>query len=116
MFTICGWTWTTCLLQGLDLPSRNDELCAVALEDDRIMFLGGYGPRIDERTTWLYDTKTKKFTDGPKMNHARYFLGCAIFKSQVHGGRSVVLAAGGDQISAEIWDYTSDKDSWELSN
>ena len=55
------------------------------------------------------------------MLTARSLLGCAIFQSPIHSGRSVVIAAGGltddgsDTAKAEIWDFTLNKNSWEKS-
>ena len=59
------------------------------------------------------------FTSKPNMLFPRAGFACAHFHSQKHGGRPVVLSAGGKGSSlggstAEILDYTK-QDTWERS-
>ena len=55
------------------------------------------------------------------MVHKRYWHACTIFKSPLHGGRSIDIVAGGEGTGsvghkAEVLDFTQDGASWQESN
>ena len=106
--------------QGQVLPKNTRGLCAVALENNMVLFLGGYNGTF-RSGTWWYDINTKQFSDGPQMKYKRAGLACTVFKSDRHAGRSVVLAAGGRGYSSdssktyEVLDYTVKQKQWETS-
>ena len=77
---------------GPALPKAVYSHCAVTTKDGRVMLTGGSGSR---KKVLIYDWNTQLFTDGPNMinNHTNH--GCAVFKSNLHDGREVLLVAGG---------------------
>ena len=58
-------------------------------------------------------------TEGPSMNHERYYQACGIYHSNVHSDRPVIVTAGGGRgdgtKSSEIWDFTMPGSQWQLS-
>ena len=106
---------------GPDLPYGMRGHCMVKLMDGRILLIGGNTDnteewwRVDDRVL-IYDPPKKTFKQWSKLNKGRFFHACAVFHSPKHGGRPIVMAAGGvaDQ-SAEVLDYTRDSAKWEDS-
>ena len=99
--------------QGIDLPEEINGHCAV--EWNGTIIITGAG------STWIYSSNEDlKLTIGPRMEKARYWHGCGIFKSPAHSGRPLVLTAGGvggggaSRIS-EFWDFTVPGTKWQLS-
>ena len=111
--------------QGPDLPYKMFAHCMVKLMDGKVMLIGGYTkekgwqkwqlPREDDRVL-IYDPQKNTFKQSSKLNYRRFLHACAVFHSPKHGGRPIVMAAGGvaDQ-SAEVLDYTRDSAKWEDS-
>ena len=64
------------------------------------------------KTTIVYDTRTKNFTDGPKFSTKKCQCICAVFRSAMHGGRKVLLSGSKDGHSFDIWDFDASW-SWE---
>ena len=64
----------------------------------------------------MFDHDNKAFTPGPSLLYERLSHACTLFSSAKHGGRPVVLSAGGyGQSTAEIMDYTMSNAEWERS-
>ena len=87
---------------------------------DDVIIMGGYGSfktvTVFHPSAAEYDSS---FTSKPNMLFPRAGFACVHFHSQKHGGRPVVLSAGGKGSSlggstAEILDYT-EQDTWERS-
>ena len=98
---------------GPALPNAVDGHCAVTAKDGTVMLTGGDG---SERKVWIYDPNTASFTPGPEMINDHYAHGCAVFKSNLHDGREVLLVAGGSkQDTTEVWDYQTPGSSWTSS-
>ena len=47
-------------------------------------------------STFYYDFVKNKWTDGPKMDQARYAFGCGSFFAEFHDGKRRVIAAIGN--------------------
>ena len=103
---------------GPKLPSTKRFHCMVTLENGHIMFIGGeYNDgEIAVRDVVTYDPSTGNFKQGPSTIKNRWGSGCALFRSPAHGGRPVVISAGGSYVSGtvELLDYTIASD-WQLS-
>lgn len=99
---------------GWDLPEPTAHHCMVSMDDGRVAIMGGEYPQ--KKKVYLYDPQTPdQFKDGPSMLFDRFEAGCTLFYSTKHGGRPVILVAGGyDQTTSEIWDYTA-VNNWEQS-
>ena len=53
---------------------------------------------------------------GPDMIHPRYFYGCGVFNSKEHGGRPVIVTAGGlgsGSSTSEFWDISHSGSKWQ---
>ena len=103
------------LKSGPDLPEPKLGHCMTKMHDGRVMIVGT-SYHNQEQTVRIFDPSTGMWTNGPNLLFKRLFAACATFKSPLHGGRSVVIAAGGSgQATAEIYDYTVAGKSWEQS-
>ena len=112
------------ITSGPDLPTPRAFHCSVQLEGRKIVIIGG-GNTFDldgnHKMTTIYDPVTSTYTNGPDMLFDHYNFGCAHFYSQKHGGRPVVLSAGGGYggghggSKAEVYDYTLENGTWEES-
>ena len=114
--------------RGPNLPHRREAHCMVKLTDGRVMIIGGKTERSSK--TELPDVLifnpvnmsffADGFTEGPNMLLKRSSLACTVFKSQMHGGRSVVLVVGGagrgQSNTSEILDYEKANATWEKGN
>ena len=64
----------------------------------------------------MFDPVTNTYNDSlPTLNHKKSSSGCTVFNSKHHGGRPVVLAAGGRIHHAELYDYTVSNALWTQS-
>ena len=100
---------------GVDLPHYRHGHCMVTLHDGRVMIMSSTNPSSLYKSVIIYDPDKKNFTTGPSLNYKRSYAGCALFKSDLHNGRPVVLVAGGgSQITTEVYDYTN-ANQWQTS-
>ena len=101
---------------GPNLPKAIYEHCSVALNSQEILIIGGDEGYNKLNETWIFNTETNEFKSGANMNMKRSSHGCTKYKSRFHNGREVVIAVGGygAPYSAEIWDFTTGTDSWEM--
>ena len=104
--------------KGPDLPNPIANHCAVDLKDGRAMLIGGakdwYGTD-SLLEVWIYDSRSMVFTRGPPLQYHRAGSACALFQSPLHGGRPVVLVAGGIYgiYQTEMLDFTNKSAVWE---
>ena len=122
LFSTGGWDDSTTLASsdyvyangtvenGPNLPEARQGHCMVTLHDDKVMIMGG----SLSRNVLIFDPADKSYTNGPSMTYGRGFFGCALFKSALHNNRPVVLAAGGQLVNTEVYDYTY-ANQWETS-
>ena len=106
------------LTLGPDLPLNEPRVahCMTKMHDGRVMIIGTSGYISLKNTVRIFDPSTGIWTNGPNLLFGRSNHACATFKSALHDGRPVVLAAGGcGQTTAEIYDYTIPGKSWERS-
>merc|ERR1719225_702989 len=61
--------------------------------------------------THIYDFDSETWSNGPALNQARKLLGCGSFSSAAHGGKTMVVVAGGYFLmdSVEFWDPTGEE-------
>ena len=88
------------VVDGLDLPKKRYCHCATRIDDHRIVIVAGGS---SDKSTTIYDTRTKTFQDGPNMFSEHCQCASAVFKSAKHGGRRVLIA--GEENNFEIWDF-----------
>ena len=116
------------IIQGpKDMPEPRARHCSLLREDGKILIMGGVGNnqrnlKISStalKTVSIFDPATSTYEAGPDMLEFRKNFACTQFQSQKHSGRPVIVSAGGlyenGDATAEIWDYTSPKATWERS-
>ena len=108
------------ILDGPDLPEPRGRHCAVTLPNGNVVIMGGrtsQGLFIGvSKDVLIYDTSTSTYTSGPDMAYDHENFACTHFYSDKHGGRPVILSAGGISSSnTEMYDYTSGNGVWEQS-
>ena len=104
------------ILDGPDLPETRARHCAVTLPNGKVVIMGGTITQSGSATkdVLIYDPSTSTYTSGPDMFYEHENFACVTFYSDKHGGRPVILGAGGDSLAkAEIYDY--DNGVWEQS-
>jgi hypothetical protein len=105
------------ILDGPDLPEARARHCAVTLPNGKVVIMGGRtgsGFGSASKDVLIYDPSTSTYTSGPDMLYGHENFACVTFYSDKHGGRPVILSAGGYLLSkAEIYDY--DNGIWEQS-
>ena len=106
------------ILDGPDLPETRGRHCAVTLPNGNVVIMGGRTSQsVLSKDVLIYNTSTFTYTSGPDMAYGHENFACAHFYSDKHGGRPVILSAGGFSSSntAEIYDYTTGNGVWEQS-
>ena len=105
------------ILNGPDLPEGRGGHCAVTLPNGNVVIMGGRTSlSVLSKDVLIYDISTSTYTSGPDMAYGHENFACAHFYSDKHGGRPVILSAGGMSSSnTEIYDYTSENGVWEQS-
>ena len=53
--------------------------------------------RTSHCDTYLLDLNTKQWTQGPSMNHCRFWHSCSLITNATTGEREVVIVGGTDQ-------------------
>ena len=107
---------------GPEIPEVRAGHCMTSdKEEDAFFLLGGADGNYDATSTvWQLeynkDFILKKTTN---MNKRRFNLGCAIFRSDQHGSRPLLVAAGSGAFgnggnSCEFWDFTQSDSQWQL--
>ena len=107
------------LTSGPDLPANEPRVahCMTKMHDGRVLIAGTSGYISLKSTVRIFDPSTGSWTNGPNLLYPRLSAACATFTSLFHGGRPVVMVAGGSgQATTEIYDYTIPGKSWERSN
>ena len=99
---------------GPNLPEARWGHCSVTLHDGRVMILGAWRPSSLWRNVIIMDPADNSFTTGPALRYERRGGACTLFKSPLHNGRPVVLAVGGYEVPAEVYDYTY-ANKWQTS-
>ena len=104
--------------EGPKLPERISEHCSAQYEG--LFFLINHGRRV-----WIFiqaKNEIKLIGEGPSINNGRIRHACSIFQSSQHGGRPVLVVAGGDSWGtgdvkiSEFWDFTVPSSKWEQSS
>ena len=104
------------ILDGPDLPETRARHCAVTLPNGKVAIMGGRTSFfVISKDVLIYDPSTSTYTSGPHMLYEHENFACVHFYSDKHGGRPVILSAGGINNKAEIYDYTSGNGIWEQS-
>ena len=102
--------------EGPTMPFGRQYHCSVTLHDGKVMIIGGFSEQTSFlRSVIVFDPKNNSFTTGPSLLYGRFEHACALFSSAKHGGRPVVMSAGGRQVTTEILDYTASNARWEQS-
>ena len=103
------------ILDGPDLPETRARHCAVTLPNGKVAIMGGViSSSVITKDVLIYDPSTSTYTSGPDMFYEHENFACVHFYSDKHGGRPVILGAGGISLAkAEIYDY--DNGVWEQS-
>ena len=103
------------ILDGPDLPEARVRHCAVTLPNGKVVIMGGRTSKsVITKDVLIYDPSTSTYTSGPDMFYEHENFACVTFYSDKHGGRPVILGAGGVSLAkAEIYDY--DNGDWEQS-
>ena len=77
---------------GFELPNGISDHCSVLINTTTVMVLGGYDGLLTQKSTYFINLETLQVTDGPEMQEARRYFGCAVFE---HNQHNFVIAAGG---------------------
>ena len=105
--------------EGPELPIELTQHCMVRLDESRVMMIGGFDNTNYETSanTHIYDFDSGTWSNGPALNQARKLLGCGSFSSAAHGGKTMVVVAGGYFLmdSVEFWDPTGEE-GWIQGN
>merc|ERR1712066_985156 len=77
--------------------------------------------RGGERSIVIYrqvKESIEEIGNGPDMTNDRWIHGCGIFHSSQHGGRPILVIAGGVESSttSEHWDFTVPDSKWQQSS
>ena len=103
------------IMAGPDLDKKRYNFCVVSLVDGSLLILGS-GDSAVITSTVIFDPVSSTYKNGPTMIYPQWHAACAHFYSDKHGGRPVVLKAGGKNgPGAEIYDYTIENSVWEQS-
>jgi len=97
------------ILDGPDLPAARAKHCAVTLPNGKVVIMGGRTSQSEvSKDVLIYDPSTSTYTSAPQMAYGHENFACVYFHSDKHGGRPVILSAGGSSLSkAEIYDYVN---------
>ena len=82
---------------GFKLPKGIYGQCSVLINATTVIVLGGYNNVFLQKSTYFINLETLQVTNGPEMQEAGVWFGCAVFE---HNQQNVVIATGG------IWSFT----------
>ena len=99
---------------GPALPQSIFGHCLVKYKHN-IFMTGGNGQR---RSIVIFNEDFEKIGIGPDMTNDREGHSCGIFYSSQHGGRPILVIAGGSQsaTTSEHWDFTVPDSKWQKSS
>jgi len=103
---------------GPELPEPLEGHCLVQYEGT-IFLLNGRNVWQNNNELDINNLDNIEWTAGPSMNKERDNLGCGIVQSNYHGGRPLLVAAGGSGDSSskktsEYLDFTIEGSQWQL--
>ena len=103
---------------GPELPQRRYLHCSVEYDGVVVMMGGENGRGYEQSNVWLFNAKEgmKFIGHGPDMIYARNYHGCGVFNSKEHGGRPVIVTAGGSgngSSTSEFWDFSHLGSRWQ---
>ena len=105
---------------GPKLPYAINATCAVKVAEDKIFVIGGDIGGEKSDFVWIFNPKDKfSFTEGPKLQYARWAPLCGLMKNETH---YYLVVAGGKVIDAkakksvEIFDLISFEWSLGMQN
>jgi len=106
---------------GPELPGPIHGHClAYDKEDDVFFVTGGRYNLAYRKTVWRFKGNEKFVLNGTnQMKKGRAYHGCAIFRSNKHNGRPLLVIAGGNGLddaanTCEYFDYTKHDSQWQL--
>ena len=90
--------------QGPEIPYNVGHQCMINIDEDKVMFIGGYN-----ETSYLDETRIYSFTQnswkmGPILTRSRYFHACALITL---GSKQVILVAQDDTSEYLVLDGTN---------
>merc|ERR1712062_51532 len=95
-----------------NIPFEVSSHCLTKISDNRLILIGGSqnGNDVYSPKTWIFDTRTNTWTQGPRMRIGRQGHGC--FSIYENGTTTKVVAMGGEKSlkylsTAEILDVAS---------
>ena len=102
---------------GPSLPQPRSGHCLVQYKGT-IILTGGNGGK---RSIVIYrqvKEKIEEIGNGPDTTNDRWSHGCGIFHSSQHGGRPILVIAGGTESSttSDYWDFTVPDSKWQQSS
>ena len=102
---------------GPSLPQPRSGHCLVQYKGT-IILTGGNGGK---RSIVIYrqvKEKIEEIGNGPDTTNDRWSHGCGIFHSSQHGGRPILVIAGGYESSttSDYWDFTVPDSKWQQSS
>ena len=66
------------VLPGPELPYNVRTQCMINIDDDRVMFIGGYDGIYDLDQTFIYSFDQDVWEEGPSLNKERIVPSCAL--------------------------------------
>ena len=103
--------------QAKPLPEPRNGHC-MAEYQGQIFSTGGWDGRQYSSTVWMFNNYVEfTLTNKPEMNYARYYHACGIFNSSLHGGRPLLVVAGGlteGKHNSEYLDFTVSGSQWQI--
>ena len=107
-------------ITGPSLPQPRFGHCMVQYKDT-VFVVGGVVAYLESQSTvWLFNVKDgiRFIGSGPQMNYGRWGQACGIYHSAIHGGKPLMVVAGGRGygLTSEMWDFSSPGSNWTLSS
>ena len=103
---------------GPSLPQPRSSHCLVQYKGTLIQTGGNGGKRSIDINRQAKEDITR-IGKGPDMTTDRRRHGCGVFHSSQHGGRPILVIAGGEgsaSTTSEYWDFTVPGSKWQLSS
>jgi hypothetical protein len=101
--------------KGPELPKAVYGHCLVRVNDSTALLIGGFDGWFSDESYYM-SLEDQSWSQGLNLKEGRYAHTCGVFKSSVHQGRTVVIAAGGHNggnvmNSVELLDFST-ADTW----